>query len=504
MLCLVRKQFPDLCWDSEQLEAAAEMLLAWYRASRSWSLFSSHPEYLVEFRLEGFPRAQAGALLKVLRQHLVGIGRPDDQVEMLDLDTLVLKHSASITESTPVSSWLKLLSLDDFNGLLLTIRLTIGEWRDQPVGDPRAGGGVVLAGFLQDGYLLLKGAWPAGSDAFPEFIYEHVRWPKEEKFLDAVNAYREHHRLSAVKDWRFLFSSRWAKLCRRAARIMLLDVGGERTLRSTVIRIVFFAALLAVAEWRLGESAMAAWLGDLGILAFGALACLAILGLVYSIGLPAWRIWLTHSKMKASFQRLYSQPISHVEVALEEEPVLNDVICRKWSADIEALGAKHWFDFRIEGAMPQRYVNRVYLLPMDSAYLTLGLVYPGRNLQGFPAQPVLIESAYFTDGSRFFASNTGAGFAKQRTANVFARCFAKRQHPEEFVANCRRVLKRLTAQEGSRLLAPFTKDEFHAKHEAQHEEARRLKERYGYYTWTEAFRQVFGLGRREYNEPEQG
>jgi hypothetical protein len=185
----------------------------------------------------------------------------------------------------------------------------------------------------------------------------------------------------------------------------------------------------------------------------------------------------------------------------EDEPVLRDVVCRKWSADVEALGAKHWFDFRIDGASPHRYVNRVYLLPMDSAYLTLGMVCLGGKLQAFPAQPVLILSAYFTDGSRLFASNTGPSFAKQHIPNVIGRFFAKRQHPEEFLANCRRVLKRLTAEEGRHLFPLFSKEEYLSRLEAHHKEGGSHSERHGYCTWTEAFRRVFALGRPEYNEP---
>src|SRR5262249_30092495 len=125
MLYLVRNQFPDQHWTSEELEAAAEILLAWYRASRRWSLLPSRQEYLTEFRLEGFPRAQAGDLSRLLQQLLKGIGRPDDEVQIPDPDTLVVAHSAPISEPAPVGNWLKLLSLDDFNGLLLTVRLTI-------------------------------------------------------------------------------------------------------------------------------------------------------------------------------------------------------------------------------------------------------------------------------------------------------------------------------------------------------------------------------------------
>jgi hypothetical protein len=503
---IFRKSFPDRLLAGRDFRVAEHLLASWYRRSQRWSLLAPAPSRLTEFRLEGFPRSQAVTLRKLLEERLASSGRSEDTIEVADPDTLVLSGPpTAFSQAGPASAWLEALSPTEFDGLVLTVRLTVGVSPRQHAGAPTDQGGIALTGLLGSGRLLLKAVWPANrSGCFPEAHYEHATWPREKEFLNALDVYLEDRKIAHAGRWVFLFSSSWRKLARRAVMYSLMDAGLHRNLMATIARVVFFAGVFVFAEWgwplvRPTVADPPALMLALDVMLF-AIKYLSLFGLLIAAGVPAGLLWMTHARMKAGLRTLYSHPIIPVVVDPAQEPGLADVSVRKLSADIEASGGRYGFDYRVESAAPGLQIMRAFTLPADSAYLLLSPLSLNPPFKSFPELPVLYLIAYSTDGHHLMVTTTGQGFQKPRTANETVRHLPRDLPPDAFLTECRRILKRMTAEEARRLVPLMSREEFLERQRHAFEEVRQGAREQGYFSWAAAFRQVFNLPRPEYRE----
>jgi hypothetical protein len=498
MLCLTRKDFPDLLLDDHDLEAVVELWFRWHRMAPPAVLAIVATGYhRVEGRLWGFPRQQAESLQQALRAAAASCGLPEVQVEQPDPDTLTVStRYLDLGQPCSLVALLDCFAAPEFEGLPLMLRLSLHEWRGQPQGPPLAGSTIALCGQLQGGRLLLKAAWPARLVPGQERLYEKARWQGEERFLRAVRAYPGPS--DPPTGYEVLFGSRRHQKRAHWLASWIVDFPGEAKLPGFLRRVGFFTAfiLLAVAlliwvpmDW-LSKILVAAW------------AVLCGKGLVYVVYRKARLVVAYYTRMRAAFERLYTQDPCFEEIDLAAVGAWPDPHACKYSAELQALGCRHYMDVRTNASSSGTSCIRVFVLPEERTYLNLLLLYvtSGNQLRLFPARATLLVTTYLVWDRRLVSTDTDSvGYRKKRDPRLVARCFPGAEDPATLLEKHRKVLRRLLGEADQ--LAPLLGPQGLLQRLRQdHEEAAELARRYGYYSWGAALRAAFKLPRREYLE----
>jgi hypothetical protein len=183
------------------------------------------------------------------------------------------------------------------------------------------------------------------------------------------------------------------------------------------------------------------------------------------------------------------------EVDLAALGVIDDPTVRKYTAELEALGCRHYLDVRTDPGPEGTSYFRLFFLPTEATYVHLLLMFSTKQFRLFPAKPTLLVTTYLEEG-RLTSINSGGGYRKSVNPRVIARHFPEKD-PATFLAKHCRVARRLR-DEGQRPVLLSGRQALLQRLIDDHEETRQLWERYGYYSWGAAFRQAFDLVRPEY------
>jgi hypothetical protein len=232
------------------------------------------------------------------------------------------------------------------------------------------------------------------------------------------------------------------------------------------------------------------------LLAF--LACAGLAGVGFNVVWKARMMARYHSRMKTALRKLYSRTVDYPEVDLVEFGVADNPAVVKYSRELEAIGGRHLIDVRIDPATSSRSCLRLFQFPSDHTYVFLNIMLATQTLHFYPANSFLLVKTFFADGSCLTSSNAkGTGYRKLRRANMTYRHFVEAKNPGDLLTRHRQVLNRLLG-EGRRLAPLFTAQELIQRQIQEHDETCVLAKQQGYYTWGAAFRQSFGLVRREF------
>jgi hypothetical protein len=382
----------------------------------------------------------------------------------------------------------------EFDGLPLMLRLSLHDWHGEPEGPPAGGGTLVICGQLDGDQLRLKGIWPAGLAEKEEALYEKAAWPEEDWLLGALAHYRTTGRRPVFPESSH-FAARPIQQGRYWALSRFIRFPSRNRLGDFLGRVAFFGMplLFAVAllAWVLSGPLPEPWL--LGALT--ALVAVPLTGLVYVVSNELRRVANYHRRMTAALTRVYSQSLRFEEVDLDALGVIDDPSVRKYTAELEALGCGHYLDVRTDPRPEGTTYVRLFALPTEHTYVQLLLMFATRQFQLFPAKPTLLATTYLEEG-RLTSLNGGGGYRRPLNPRLIARHFPDKD-PTAFLANHCRVLRRLRDEGHRPVLLPGPQALLQRLVD-DHEEARRLRERYGFYSWSAAFRQAFELVRSEY------
>jgi hypothetical protein len=494
MLSLTRRQFPDRLLTDADLDALSELWFALYEQARAPSPGGARNYQRLEARLWAFPRSQ-GDRLQVLLAGRAAVELPRAVVERPDPDTLTVAGPyVEFAQAWSPAALAALFRAVEFDGLPLMLRLSLHAWPGEPEGTPAAGGTLVVCGRLEGGRLRLKGIWPAGLAEGKEALYEKAKWHEENWFLGALDDYCATGRRPAFPRASH-FAGRHTQWGQHLALSRFIRYPSRRQLPAFLDRVAFFGVplllALALLAWILSWPSPEPWL-------LGALTPLAVVplaGLVYVVGKEVRRVAAYHRRMSAELTRVYAQNVRYEAVDLAALGVIEDPAVRKYTAELEALGCRHYLDVRTDPGPEGTTYVRLFVLPGESTYVQLLLLFATKQFQLFPAKPTLLVTTYLEEG-RLTSINGGGGYRKVLNPRVIARYFPD-QDPAEFVAKHCRVLRRLWDEGLRPVLLPGPQALLRQLAD-DHAEARRLWERYGYYSWGAAFRQAFDLVRREY------
>jgi hypothetical protein len=376
---------------------------------------------------------------------------------------------------------------------VVILRLSLHGWRGAPEGPAVAGDTLAICGHLRPGALLLKALWPEGLERSIEGRYLKAVWPGEAKLLADLEQFRRTGNIPAPSE--DFFASRSQQRKRRRLHQLVFGLPEEGRLSSFLFRLGYHGAVLAILV-------LLYWLlppfpGKLALLLSG--ASFSLFALSYVLRSEIKRIWSFHKLMNAGLRKAFAETLQFPEANLAEAGVLDDPNVVKYSREVEALGAKHVADVRLDPGPSGIFYNRIYALAAERIYLLLNLMTATKSLCLFPAKPIYLIATYLADG-RAVTIGEGGGFRKQLKPNVYIRRFPGIYDPATLLAKHRAFLAELRNQ--GQTLAPFPGlRELLERMSREHAETRELYERYGYYSWSAAVRQSFRLVRREYLEP---
>jgi hypothetical protein len=206
-----------------------------------------------------------------------------------------------------------------------------------------------------------------------------------------------------------------------------------------------------------------------------------------------------HRNMTAALKHVYSRSARFLQVDLAALGVAADPNSVKYTRDLEDAGLRHLGDIRHEPKGAATSYTRVFAVSGEPTFVLLNLMSSTGTFVLYPAKAFYLINTYLDEGRRVVTGNEGGGFRKLLDRTVTVRFFPEIDHPVDLLARHRQVVDRKLA-EGCRFAPPMALPALLARMESDHERARGLMARYGYYTWSAAFRQCFRLVRREYRD----
>jgi hypothetical protein len=492
MLYLTRQSFPDRWLDGGDLDALADLWFAWYDQARSQAPTGGVGHHRVEGRVWAFPRHDGDRLAQVLTR-AVTAGGTGLRVERPDPDTLTAATPfLDLDQPCSLAPVLGCFAAPELDGLPLMLRLSLYDWREGPEGPPLAGGTLVICGQLAGGKLRLKGVWAAGLIEGHDPLYERARWEEEHVVLRALDQPGTIPPLPATALTVFAGPGSQRRQYWLLGRFF--ELPGQRKLPAFLGRVGFSAGLLLVSLAVLFGLRPRGMLLGAGVV----FAAAALLGLLCVVWQQARKVVAHYVNMRAALKRLYAGPIRFIPVDLAAVGAWPDPHAAKYSREIEALGGQHYHDLTHDPPPSGTSYIRAFGVPEDHTYVSLLLLYGLRNgYKMFPAKATLLVTTYFDGGERLVCSNSGTGYRKKLNPRVTMRYFDDLEDPAALLGRHRQELRRLLG-EGRRLAPLMGPDELLRRHEQDHEEARQLVVRYGYWRWGDALRQTFGLVRPEY------
>jgi hypothetical protein len=189
MLHILREQFPDRIMSEDDLDAVADVWRTWCGATR----WRGTPYQWLELRLWAFARNRRGTLVALLRKGLDDYGLQETPVELPDPDTISFSTPPiQAPEPLPRGLWLDLVRSEEFAGLPLMIRLTMGQIRSKLDKGPTHSTGFVLIGAMQKVHLQLKAIWPYLPHVQQlEPFFHNAVWQGEWHVLHALDEFHQ-------------------------------------------------------------------------------------------------------------------------------------------------------------------------------------------------------------------------------------------------------------------------------------------------------------------------
>jgi hypothetical protein len=494
MFTLTRKEFLDVLFQREDLDALTDLWLAWAQQSRLTGPLRRLENYhAVQVRLWGFARHEREGLRQRLEQKLAEVANLHPEIDLADPDYLEVNTPfLGFSQPCSLGMWPALVKESVFCGLVLTLRLNVHYWRDQPQGAAVAGGGLVLCGLLRDDGFLLKALWPVGLERGIEGLFAKAAWSDEKLLLKQLQDFRQTGSIPSPSE--MFFATRKQQQSRNRIARWLIHLPEHRRLPSFLVRFGYHSALLCLMV--LIYFGLPPFFGKLALCLAGGAS--SLIALSYILSTEIKRVAAYHRRMNASLRKAFAQTIQFVEVDLARTGILTDTNVIKYGRELEEAGCRHLADVRREPPGDSVIDNRIYALPAERTFVIINFMVRTAKLVLFPAKGFYHLSTYFADG-RAVSVTEGGGYRKKLRADIFTRCFPGSHDPQTLLEKHRRFVKE-KLDEGH-TLAPFMDvRQLLEQMSREHEQTRQLYEKHGYYSWAAAFRQSFGLVRREYLE----
>jgi hypothetical protein len=484
-----RKGFLDRWLGPQDLDDLTDLWLAWQEEAWLRRVRRLRRYHAVEVRLYGFPRPRGGLLQGELQRRLAERGWRYT-ADLSDPDLLVVS-SGFLPFSRPCSlrAWLALLRGHEFAGLVVTLRLSVQEWPGPAEGPAHAGDTLVLCGRLQEGDFLLKALWPAGLGRDLDRLYERAAHVSDEDIVWAFDKYRRGGPVPPPPAGLFNLR-RTQTLSRFLVGMVMYLPGGPGRLRWFMTRTALYLGglLLGIGLYvALPRVPAAAGIAAVNVLCATALA--------YVVAKETARVRTYHRTMTASLKRTHSRRLVFEPVDLNELGVRDDPNAVKYTAELQMLGCRHLADVRTVPGPPATAYVRVFVLPAQHTYVFLNLMLATTGFKKFPAHAFFLLSTYF-ENLRVVSIHEGGGFRKRFMPGVLSRVFPGVHDPATLLAAHGRLVEQKQAE--GHVLGPLMEAPALFERMAQdHEEASAVLRRRGYYSWSAAVRQNFGLIRRD-------
>ena len=494
MFSLTRREFVDVLCQRADLDALTDLWLAWSQQARNGPLKTLENYHAVQLRLWGFARGEREKLRQLLEQRLSGLPDLHPQIDLSDPDYLEV-NTPFLDFSQPCSlgQWLSVVDDPVFHGLVMILRLSVHFWRDRPEGPAGAGGSLMLCGLLQNNALMLKAVWPEGLEAGIESLYGKAAWSGEKLFMTSLDAFRQTGTIPPPGEE--FFATRPRQQARNRMARLLFHLPEKRRFPWFLIRVGYHLAFLCLMV--LTYFTLPPFFGKLTLCIAGSAGSLFALAYIFRTEMK--RIAAYHRRMNLSLRKAFADTVQFVEVDLAKQGLLTDTNVVKYGRELEAAGCRHLADVRREPPGDSVIYNRIYALPAECTFVIINFMVRTANLVLFPARGFYLLSTHLKDG-RAISITEGGGYRKKLRADVFMRCFPGIHDPQTLLDKHRRFVKQ-KLDEGHTLAPLMDVRELLEKMSREHEETRQLYERHGYYSWSAAFRQSFGLVRREFLEP---
>jgi hypothetical protein len=468
---LTRTQFIDRVVSQDDLQWVAIMLADWYRQTRGHL-----PSMSVALHLWGCPAQEEREMMQRVQERAASQGVPLSGIPLTPPPGALAPAIGSLMAlfHDPALDW-----------MAAEIRLTLCD------AHPRT---LVLYGSVQGGAFLLKALWSVGAGELKEEAYASAAWPNEAQFMTALSAYQNGDRV--VPQWgRLALFPPPGHLSWLSALAWFLAPQDKSGVRGFLLRVAVAGALFVVCLW--------------GVLAFSASnprllfpvnlgLALAGLGLVYTLGLKSMLIYKALTQMRASLSAAYARPIAYPEIDLAAIPgALQDPTLRKLSAEIAALGGRHYKDIQVQPEVSGQFWIRLYLFPEDATVFTAMFMHRSGKFYVVPSKATFLLRTNLSDGYRLVSTSGGSGYRKPLSAlPVISRTFPGVCDPAEMLQKHRAVLAQI--EQAGRTRVPIAPEHLIAQMVAEHEQIGAELAKYGYFQWDDAVRMAFHLPRPEY------
>jgi hypothetical protein len=474
---LLREQFPDRHWDAADLDAVAEFWLRLYEAAAGPRGFTPAPDHTTEVRLRGFPRQQAGAVVRELAARAAASDFVAPEVGQPDPDTVALSSGRTLAdEQPPAGLGLPLLTGPPFDGLFVEVRFTAagreGSW-------PRKGRvhtTLVLVGEVRDGGLALKGVWRSGPSGWEDAVCRDGPWAGEARFLAGLEAFRKAEEVPAGLAKALFLDRGTDRFTRTSLRVAATPLGRPR-LGGLLARVVGFAAGFAALGFAIDRALDdQAWLVIL-ILSFPVVWFLFVF-LIF-VRYEVHLLFPIYRRMRAQFDAFYAEPVRYAAVPRAAADLrFGNPWLRKYTAEAEAAGYAYAGDVASAADNPGT-VYRIFHAPDGVTYLVLRFTWatpggPGVSVRAWPAVVTLQTQTFFPGGGRVeCVGSKYAGYVRLTAGpDSVGRVFADVTEPDELLRRHAEAVAEYADRTGSHPLRHESFDRYLRRQEAIHEDER--------------------------------
>jgi hypothetical protein len=553
MQIITRFKFPDVSLDAETIAGWFEAWLGWRMIFLRSNLAASRPDGV--FRIDGFvagyPEKELAARASDWSARL-----PKERFRAAQIkdDGVLLRSTVQPIGQHELAEILGALFCEPAEAMAMRFELVTWDGGAEDSVVPQEA--LVLYGVMRDGAFVLKGLWPKALPHDDGSLYQAAAWPEQERALRAFGIFSEvRARLQTTAEDRGKLSHS-AETYEEAASaaIALRKLTGKEvefepgdvTLRADVtatqmalaasygaagngissvfspavvrqaallVKILFGSGQLKENIWEfakragglLGATSVFAalcTLSALGKLRFFIVQAAIVCGIGFLIaaGWKAYIIYMFRTQMRKGLGKVYSAPWEGTEILAPDERFWNQPTFRKLSADAEAAGGRHFIDLMMKNTGTMN-VARVYFFADIKTYLFINFILENQDGgKSFPVQATLLARTIFADGVVVATVDQGLGFKKRLDKRSCRKLFMGVTGVADMLARHRKTLAKF--QTTARGPLEFTKEEFIANEKSEHVVSSERNRKYGYYRWTDAVGEVFGLLRSDLVERE--
>lgn len=272
--------------------------------------------------------------------------------------------------------------------------------------------------------------------------------------------------------------------------IVKAGFGMNETLPAFFLRTGAFLLPAVLFFWLMRQ--MDGWTGRLLTLAAG---IFFVVIFAATFGWKAYLIFMYRKLMRDGMRTVYSKPMEFTVLESLPEMVAQDPAVRKWTADALALGGKHVIDLDVHNT-GCKSIARCFYIPAQRTFLQVMCLYELQDgLQHFPANSNFLATTYFPDGVNVVCTNARMGYRKRLDPRSVAKAIPEALTPRQLLDKHSAVLAGFTPP-GAAL--EFDAKQFLARSASDHLSYAKRMEKYGYYRWEDAVREVFNIVRPDF------